>query len=256
MGSFGLNRSQLDSPVRGEIEFRHVSFGYRTDEEPVLKDISFRVPASGSIAFVGKSGQGKTTILNLILGLYSAWSGEILIDGKKLESLEKSAYRRNIAVVPQSTVLFSGTLWDNLVYGLSFVSADRVMNVIRSVGLEELVNSLPDGLNTRILEGGGNLSGGQRQRISIARALLREPKIILLDEATSALDSVSERQVQEAVDAMMGQCTVVMVAHRLSTLRHADVICRLDQGELEKYDSFEQVIRDMGGESGESPADT
>ena len=247
---------QLDSPVRGEIEFRHVSFGYRTDEEPVLKDISFRVPASGSIAFVGKSGQGKTTILNLILGLYSAWSGEILIDGKKLESLEKSAYRRNIAVVPQSTVLFSGTLWDNLVYGLSFVSADRVMNVIRSVGLEELVNSLPDGLNTRILEGGGNLSGGQRQRISIARALLREPKIILLDEATSALDSVSERQVQEAVDAMMGQCTVVMVAHRLSTLRHADVICRLDQGELEKYDSFEQVIRDMGGESGESPADT
>ena len=241
----------LNSPARGEIEFRHVSFGYRTDEDPVLKDVSFRVPARGSIAFVGKSGQGKTTILNLILGLYHAWNGEILIDGKNLESLEKTAYRRNIAVVPQSTVLFSGTLWDNLVYGLSFVSAERVMKVIRSVGLEELVSSLPDGLNTQILEGGGNLSGGQRQRISIARALLREPKIILLDEATSALDSVSERQVQEAVDAMMGQCTVVMVTHRLSTLRHADVVCRLDQGELKKYESFEQVIRDMGAETGE-----
>lgn len=241
----------LNSPARGEIEFRHVSFGYRTDEDPVLKDVSFRVPARGSIAFVGKSGQGKTTILNLILGLYHTWKGEILIDGKNLESLEKTAYRRNIAVVPQSTVLFSGTLWDNLVYGLSFVSAERVMKVIRSVGLEELVSSLPDGLNTQILEGGGNLSGGQRQRISIARALLREPKIILLDEATSALDSVSERQVQEAVDAMMGQCTIVMVAHRLSTLRHADVVCRLDQGELKKYESFEQVIRDMGAETGE-----
>ena len=241
----------LNSPARGEIEFRHVSFGYRTDEDPVLKDVSFRVPARGSIAFIGKSGQGKTTILNLILGLYRTWNGEILIDGKNLESLEKTAYRRNIAVVPQSTVLFSGTLWDNLVYGLSFVSAERVMKVIRSVGLEELVSSLPDGLNTQILEGGGNLSGGQRQRISIARALLREPKIILLDEATSALDSVSERQVQEAVDAMMGQCTIVMVAHRLSTLRHADVVCRLDQGELKKYESFEQVIRDMGAETGE-----
>ena len=164
--------------------------------------------------------------------------------------MEKTAYRRNIAVVPQSTTLFSGSLWDNLVYGLGYVSPSRVMDVIRRVGLEELLSALPDGLNTPILENGGNLSVGQRQRISIARALLRNPRIILLDEATSALDSVSERQVQEAIDAMMGSCTVIMVAHRLNTLRRTDVIYGIEQGKLRRYDNFEQVIRDTEGGDG------
>ena len=240
----------LPVPVRGEIEFRHVSFGYDAGKPPVLRDISFRVPERGSAAFVGKSGEGKTTLLNLILGLYSAQNGEILIDGANLDALEKGAYRRNIAVVPQNTVLLSGTLWDNLVYGLGYVSAGRVMEVIRAVGLQDLVESLPDGLNTPLLENGANLSGGQRQRISIARALLRDPKIILLDEATSALDSASERQVQAAIDAMMGRCTVIMVAHRLGTLRRADTVYRIDDGKLQRYDSFEQVMRDMEGVDG------
>ena len=240
----------LPVPVRGEIEFRHVSFGYDAQKPPVLRDISFKVPARGSAAFVGKSGEGKTTLLNLILGLYSAQEGEILIDGMNLDALEKGAYRRNIAVVPQNTVLLSGSLWDNLVYGLGYVSADRVMEVIRAVGLQDLVESLPDGLNTPLLENGANLSGGQRQRISIARALLRNPNIILLDEATSALDSASERQVQAAIDAMMGRCTVVMVAHRLGTLRRADTVYRIDDGKLQQYESFEQVMRDMEGGDG------
>ena len=235
----------LPSPVQGEIEFRQVTFGYEADQEPVLKEISFRVPAGGSIAFVGKSGEGKTTILNLILGMYNVQEGEILIDGINLDTLEKTAYRRNIAVVPQQTVLFSGTLWDNLVYGLQYVSTETVMDVIRRVGLEDLVESLPEGLNTPILENGKNLSGGQRQRISIARALLRKPKIILLDEATSALDTVSEQQVQEAIDAMMGSCTVIMVAHRINTLRRAETICRIEHGKLMRYEDFEQAIRDM-----------
>ena len=240
---------RLPSPARGEIQFSRVSFGYDPGKEPVLNDVSFTVPAGGSVAFVGKSGEGKTTLLNLILGLYSVQQGEILIDGVNLDDLEKSAYRRHIAVVPQNTVLFSGSLWDNLVYGLGYVSADSVMDAIRRVGLEDLVESLPEGLHTQMLENGGNLSGGQRQRVAIARALLRNPKIILLDEATSALDAVSERQVQEAIDAVMGRCTVVMVAHRLSTLRRADDIYRLDHGKLRRYDSFEQVVRDMEGES-------
>ena len=240
----------LPSPVRGEIEFRNVSFGYKEGAEPVLKDISFKVPPGGSAAFVGKSGEGKTTLLNLILGLYGAQDGEILIDGVNLDTLEKTAYRRNIAVVPQETVLFSSSLWDNLVYGLRYVSAEKVMDVLRRVGLEALVAELPDGLNTPILENGGNLSGGQRQRIAIARALLRDPRIILLDEATSALDSLSERRVQEAIDAMMGCCTVIMVAHRLGTLRRADTVYRLDRGRLERYDSFEQVMQDMEGSEG------
>ncbi len=237
----------LPSPVRGEIEFRHVFFAYEDGQEPVLKDISFRVPAGGSAAFVGKSGEGKSTLLNLILGLYGVQKGEILIDGRNLDTLEKTSYRRNIAVVPQNTVLLSGTLWDNLVYGLGYISTDKVMDVVRRVGLEDLVASLPDGLNTRILENGGNLSGGQRQRISIARALLRDPKIILLDEATSALDSLSERQVQEAIDAMMGSCTVIMAAHRLGTLRRADTVWKIDGGRLERCEDVEQVIRETEG---------
>ena len=242
--------ASLSSPVRGEVAFRNVSFGYDKGKPPVLNGVSFSVPAGGSAAFVGKSGEGKTTILNLILGLYSAQGGEILIDDMNLDELEKAAYRRNIAVVPQQTVLFSGTLWDNLAYGLRWVSADAVMDVIRRVGLSDLVAALPEGLNTPILENGGNLSGGQRQRISIARALLRNPKIILLDEATSALDRESERQVQEAIDAMMGSCTVIMVAHRLNTLRRADAVYRLEKGELRRYEDFEQLVKDMGGGTG------
>ena len=249
-GDVEQNGTQLlPSPARGEIQFRRVSFGYDPGKEPVLNDISFTVPAGGSAAFVGKSGEGKTTLLNLILGLYSVQRGEILIDGVNLDALEKAAYRRHIAVVPQHTALFSGTLWDNLVYGLGYVSAESVMDVIRRVGLQDLVASLPEGLHTQIQENGSNLSGGQRQRIAIARALLRNPKIILLDEATSALDADSERQAQAAIDAMMGRCTVVMVAHRLSTLRRADAVYRLDQGKLRRYENFDQVIRDMEGEN-------
>ena len=203
-----------------------------------------RVPAGGSVAFVGESGQGKTTILNLILGLYCAKSGEILIDGVNIDQLEKSAYRRYVAVVPQNTTLFSGTLWDTLVCGLSYVTAGEVMEVIRQTKLEDLLDSLENGLNSRILENGSNLSGGERQRISIARALLRKPRIILLDEATSALDSETEKQVQAAIEAIMGSCTVVMVAHRINTLRCADTIYRLDQGKVCRYDSFEQLMQD------------
>ena len=235
----------LPEPVRGEIEFKNVSFGYEEGKAPVLQDISFKVPAGGSAAFVGKSGEGKTTIMSLLLGLYSPRGGEILIDGVNLDLLDKNEYRRNIAVVPQNTVLFSGTLWDNLVYGLNYVSTEKVMDVINRAGLRDFLESLPEGLNTPVQENGGNLSGGQRQRISIARALLREPKIILLDEATSALDSISERQVQDAIDAMMGGCTVIMVSHRLSTLRRADTVYRIDRGTLVSYEDLDRVIADM-----------
>ena len=147
-----------------------------------------------------------------------------------------------MAVVPQNTVLFSGTLWDNLVYGLKYVSLERVMAVIRRVGLDDLLESLPDGLNSQIYEDGGNLSGGQRQRIAIARALLRDASIILFDEATSALDSDSERQVQSAIDAVMAECTVIMVAHRLNTLRKVDRIYRIEDGKATPCNSFEEII--------------
>ena len=243
----------LPDPVRGEIEFRHVSFRYSPDQEPVLKDVSFHVPAGGSAAFVGKSGDGKSTILNLITGLYNADGGEVLIDGLNVNTLDKTAYRHKIGLVPQNPVLFSGSLWDNLVYGLSYVSPDRVMEVIRSVGLKELLDTLPDGLSSPVFENGANLSGGQRQRISIARALLREPRIILLDEVTSALDAESEQQVQHTIDSIMHNCTVILVAHRLNTVKNADVIYEIRDGKAFRYDSFGEYADLRGGTGIEPP---
>ena len=235
---------QLPEPVQGAIELKDVVFTYDADQPPVLDGVSLSIPAGGSAAFIGKSGTGKTTLMNLILGLYSKQGGEIKIDGIDIDDLEKNSFRRHIAVVPQNTVLFSGTLWDNLVYGLKYVSVERVQDVLRRVGLEDLLESLPDGLNSQIFEDGGNLSGGQRQRIAIARALLRDARIILFDEATSALDADSERQVQAAIDAVMAECTVIMVAHRLNTLRKVDRIYRIEDGKATLCESFEEVVRD------------
>ncbi len=238
----------LPEPVRGEIELKHVTFGYDEDQPPVLKDASLWIPAGKSVALVGSSGSGKTTILNLILGLYSAWSGEVLIDGINVDELEKTAYRHRIAVVPQTTVLFSGTLWENLVYGMRYVTADRVMDALERVGLQELVTGHPEGLNRPVYENGENFSGGQRQRIAIVRALLRNPRIILFDEATSALDEKSERQVQQAINAVMGTCTVVMVAHRLNTLRRADILYRIDQEGVTRYASYDEMMKEEGSQ--------
>ena len=220
----------LQLPVRGEIRFDHVTFSYSPEQPPALRDVSIHIPAGSSAAFIGRSGSGKTTALSLLMGLYSPQEGKITVDGMDLDELDKNSFRQHVAVVPQTSVLLSGSLWDNLVYGLRYVSADRVMEVLRTVGLEELVTGHPDGLFRPIQEGGENLSGGQRQRISIARALLRNPSIILFDEATSALDSESEREVQAAIEAIMGKCTVVMVAHRLNTIRKADVVYRFEDG--------------------------
>ena len=221
---------RLPSPIRGEIEFRNVSFSYAPDRRDTLKDVSFKVPAGASAAIIGQSGSGKTTVLNLLLGLYAPQSGCIEIDGIDINDLEKDSYRQHLAVVPQNPVLFSGTLWDNLVYGLQYVPVSQVEKVLKSVALDRLATDHPDGLMRPILEDGENLSGGQRQRVAIARALLRDPKIILFDEATSALDAESEREVQKAIDAIMHSCTVLIVAHRLNTIQKVDQVFRIEDG--------------------------
>ena len=220
----------LPLPVRGEIRFEHVTFRYAPDQPPALSDVNISIPAGKSVAFIGRSGSGKSSALSLLVGLYSPQEGKITIDGLELDTLDKNRFRRHIAVVPQTSVLFSGTLWDNLVFGLKYVSEERVMAALRDVGLEELVTGHPDGLFRPISEGGENLSGGQRQRISIARALLRDPGIILLDEATSALDTESEREVQAVIETIMGKCTIIMVAHRLNTIQNVDLIYRFEDG--------------------------
>ena len=238
----------LPKPVRGEVELKDVVFRYGEDKVPVLDGLSLHVPAGKSAALVGASGAGKTTVLSLILGLYTAQRGGVYIDGINLEELEKNQYRHSLAVVPQTPILFAGTLWDNLVYGMSYCSTEQVMDVLRKVGLEELVRKQPEGLNMPVQEGGKNLSGGQRQRLSIARAMLRRPKLVLLDEATSALDPASEREVQEALEAMMGTCTMIMVAHRLNTIRKADLIFELQNGKAIRYDSYEQFRKERTDE--------
>ena len=218
-------------PVRGEIVLEDVVFSYDGEEgTPVLNGVSLQIPPCSSVAFIGDSGQGKTTMFNLMLGMYEKQSGKILIDGIDIDDLDKNEYRKLVAVVPQAPVLFDGTLWDNLTYGIPFITEERVQEVLTEVGLWEMIENLPNGLAATVYEGGVNFSGGQRQRIAIARALLRDARIIFFDEATSALDAESEAQVQKAVDSIMRKCTVVMIAHRLNTLKNADRIYRIGNG--------------------------
>ncbi len=231
--------------IEGEIEFKNVVFSYPGSDKPVLNNLSFKIPAGKSVAFIGKSGSGKTTIMNLLTGLLQKDSGEILIDGVEIEDIKKNSFRRQIAVVPQKTTLFAGSLWDNLVYGQTIVTYDEVCEVLKQIGLDEFVDSLPGGLDAEVRELGANFSGGQQQRIAIARALLRKPRLLLFDEATSALDNESEEQVKAAVDAMMGQCTMVMIAHRMATIRKCDMIFKLSPGgEIKAYNGYDEMMKD------------
>lgn len=232
--------------VKGNIEFRNVTFQFHDADTPVLRDLSFSVKAGETIAFVGASGAGKTTILNLVIGFLRAQSGQILIDGKNIDEYSRKSYREHIAVVPQNAIIFTGTIRDNIVYGKENVDEAFLNEVVRSANLEELISTLPDGLDTRINEHGANLSGGQRQRVSIARAFIRNPKILILDEATSALDTVSERKIQESVDRLVQDRTTLIVAHRLSTIRNADRIAVIGDGGLLEFGTFDELMEKKG----------
>lgn len=232
--------------VKGNIEFKNVTFQFHDADTPVLKDLSFSVKAGETIAFVGASGAGKTTILNLVIGFLRAQSGQIMIDGKNIDEYSRKSYREHIAVVPQNAIIFTGTIRDNIVYGKENVDEAFLNEVVRSANLEELISTLPDGLDTRINEHGANLSGGQRQRVSIARAFIRNPKILILDEATSALDTVSERKIQESVDRLVQDRTTLIVAHRLSTIRNADRIAVIGDGGLLEFGTFDELMEKKG----------
>lgn len=232
--------------VHGNIEFRNVTFQFRDAESPVLHGLDFSVKAGETVAFVGASGAGKTTILNLVIGFLKAQSGQVLIDGKDINEFSLRSYRRHIAVVPQNPIIFTGTLRDNITYGTENVDEEFLQEVIRSANLQELVSTLPNGLDTRINEHGANLSGGQRQRVSIARAFIRNPKILILDEATSALDTVSERKIQQSVDKLVKDRTTLIVAHRLSTIRNADRIAVIGEGGLLEFGTFDELMDKKG----------
>ena len=226
--------------ITGQFDFCDVSFSY--GEKEVLKGLELHIKPGETIAFVGESGAGKTTILNMVIGFIKANTGKLLLDGRDLTTLDLRSYRHHLAVVPQNTILFSGSIRDNITYGLSTVPDDVLMKVIEASNLKEFIDSLPDGLDTHIGEHGGKLSGGQRQRIAIARALIRDPSVIVLDEATSALDSISEKLIQEALGNLTEGRTTFIVAHRLSTIKDADKIAVIDDGKCVEYGTFDELM--------------
>ncbi|MBB6675602.1 ABC transporter ATP-binding protein [Cohnella nanjingensis] len=232
--------------VRGEFSFRNVHFGYNNSDRHVLSDFHLNVKAGECVALVGASGAGKSTVLNLVIGFSKPSEGQVAVDGVPMEELDMASYRSQLAVVHQSTVLFSGTIRENITYGLPSVSDEKLAEVVRMTHLQDVVAQLPQGLDTAIGEHGGRLSGGQRQRIAIARALIRDPKIILLDEATSALDNESEYFVQQAMQELIKGRTTFIVAHRLSTIRDADRIVVMKQGRCVEVGTYDELMAKQG----------
>ncbi len=232
--------------VHGTVEFKNVSYHYPESNEKVINNFSLHVEPGDCVAFVGASGSGKSTIMNMIIGFLNATEGEILIDGKPIEALDLRTYRHFLSVVPQNSILFSGTIKENIVYGLKSYSEKRLEQVIDLANIREFVDKLPDGINIMVEEHGGNLSGGQKQRISIARALMRDPKIIILDEATSALDNISEYHVQKAMDSLIKGRTTFIVAHRLSTIRDANKIIVMENGSCVESGTYDELMTKHG----------
>jgi ATP-binding cassette, subfamily B, bacterial len=229
------------APVKGKIEYRHISFAYKPGE-PVLKDISLLVSPGEAIALVGASGAGKTTFVNLLPRFYDPEVGQILIDGVDIQDVKLPSLRRQIGIVPQETIMFSGTIAQNIAFGQDVFDIKAVKEAAKIANAHEFISQLPEGYKTWVGERGVNLSGGQRQRIAIARAVLLNPQILILDEATSALDSESEALVQEALERLMEKRTVFIIAHRLSTVRRCDRILVLEQGQIAESGTHEELL--------------
>lgn len=232
--------------IKGEVEFCHVTYQYPESNKPILNNFSLKVKPGETIALVGESGAGKSTVLNMLIGFLKPNSGEVVLDGEDMRNLDLRSFRRHLAVVPQETILFSGTVRENITYGSADVTDKELWKVLKAANLDEVVKNLPHGLDTNLGEHGGCLSGGQRQRISIARSLLRNPDIILWDEATSALDNISERKVQQAFEELSKGKTTFIVAHRLSTIRNVKKIMVMKDGECVEEGDYETLMEKRG----------
>jgi len=243
-----LDDATLPNKSQGHIEFQSVSFRYASRPDfPVLNDISFSANSGETIALVGSSGSGKTTIASLILRFYDPLSGSIKIDGKDSREYTLTDLRKRIALVPQDVILFAGTIKDNIAYGRPQATDAEIEAAAKQANAFEFIQSFPDKFDTMVGERGIQLSGGQRQRIAIARAVLKNPVILILDEATSSLDSESERLVQEALDKLMVGRTSVVIAHRLATIRNADKIIVLDKGSVKESGTHQTLMHQEGG---------
>ncbi len=242
-------REQVSAPelrlVAARVEFRHVSFAYEPDRE-VLRDVSFVIPPGKTVAVVGGSGSGKSTLARLLLRFYEPTGGCILIDGQDIRQVSVRSLRQRIGVVPQDTSLFNDSIAYNIGYGRPGASRDEIMEAARAAHVHDVIESLPEQYETEVGERGAKLSGGERQRIAIARAILKNPPILIFDEATSALDSQSERAIQEELQRLSRNRSTLVIAHRLSTVVHADQILVMERGRLAEQGNHVQLMEKNG----------
>ena len=229
----------------GDVEFRHLSFGY-SPERLILHNINLKIEPRQTVALVGKSGSGKSTLVKLLYRYFEPTQGQILIDGKDIQSFDVSRYRSRLAIVHQEVDIFNGTILENLTYGNPSADPAAVTEACRMARVEEFIHELPEGYSTVVGERGVRLSGGQRQRLGIARALIVNPDVLVFDEATSSLDYESERSIQLAMRSILGTRTTLIIAHRLSTVREADKIVVLDQGRVVEVGSHTELLRKKG----------
>lgn len=228
----------------GNIEFEHVSFGYHGGQE-VLKDLHLQIAAGETVAFVGGTGVGKTTVVNLLMRFYEPTGGRILLDGQDITQLQQASLRRQIGLVQQDVFLFSASVRDNIAYGQE-ADDEAIREAAVNAAAADFIEALPDKYATEIGERGVKLSGGQKQRLAIARMFLKNPPIVILDEATSALDNKTERQIQEALERLSQGRTTLIIAHRLSTVRHADKIAVLDKGTIAEFGTHAELLARRG----------
>lgn len=240
--------SKMVIDIKGNVEFRNVCFRYPVRPDiTIFEDLRLRVSAGKSLAVVGQSGSGKSTVIALVMRFYDPISGSVLIDGCDIKTLNLRSLRKRIGLVQQEPALFSSTIYENIKYGNQEASEIEIMKASKAANAHGFISRMPQGYQTHVGDRGVQLSGGQKQRVAIARAILKDPSILLLDEATSALDTESEKLVQEALDKLMEGRTTIMVAHRLSTIRDADRIAVLQQGKVVEIGSHEQLIRKTNG---------
>jgi ATP-binding cassette subfamily B protein len=231
--------------TKGAIEFRDVGFAYHA-ERSILSNVSFTVQPKQKVAIVGSSGSGKSTIMKLLFRFYDVTQGEVCIDGQNIAEVTQHSLRKSISVVPQDTVLFNASIWENIQYGNVDSSDEEVWQAIGMAYLDDFIKQLPDGEKTQVGERGLKLSGGEKQRVAIARAILKRPKIMIFDEATSSLDSKAEQRILQAMERVRGDYTSVVIAHRLSTIIDADLILVLDKGKIAESGTHAQLLRQQG----------
>ncbi|RYG30115.1 MAG: ATP-binding cassette domain-containing protein [Chitinophagaceae bacterium] len=246
--SINPEENKTKRTIKGCLEFENVLFSYPSRKDvTVLKGLSFKANAGEKVAIVGSSGAGKSTIASLILRFYDTQGGNILFDGIPSDQYALTDIRNQVAIVPQDVLLFGGSIRENIAYGRLNASAEEIIEAAKQANAHNFIQNLPEGYDTIVGERGMKLSGGQRQRIAIARALLKDPAILILDEATSSLDSESERLVQEALEILMKNRTSIIIAHRLSTIREADKIIVLEKGVVVESGTHEELIKNEEG---------